>query len=116
LGPEHIDHLIFNCLICLFETRIIVVNSNSEVTKLEGVDAALSQREDILIPFIDKFPTNYELAGKPTVLLMDDCSIDARPRIFATLRERNVKLVTFSLHMVQPFQTLHLCRFGVFEE
>jgi hypothetical protein len=45
---------------------------------------------------------------------MDNFSIHTRPKVLATLRDRNVKVITFPPHTTQIFQTLDLCLFGVF--
>jgi hypothetical protein len=50
----------------------------------------------VLIPFIKRLRTNQEIRGKSTILLMDNCSIHTKPEILATLREHNVKIITFS--------------------
>jgi hypothetical protein len=45
---------------------------------------------------------------------MDDCSIHTRSEVLATLRDHNVKVITFPLHTIQIFQTLDLSLFGAF--
>jgi hypothetical protein len=37
-----------------------------------------------------------------------------KPEVLATLRNHNVKVITFSPHATQIFQTVDLCLFGVF--
>jgi hypothetical protein len=69
----------------------------------------------VLIPFIERPRTNPEFAGKPVILLLDNCSIHTRSEVLATLREHNVKVITFPPHTTQIFQTLDLCLFVVFK-
>jgi hypothetical protein len=77
--------------------------------------AALFQQyvATVLISFIDRVRTNDQLAGKPAILLMDNCSIHMRPEILKMLREHDVKVITFPLHTTQVFQTFDLSLFGV---
>jgi hypothetical protein len=69
----------------------------------------------ILIPFIERRRTNPEFTDKSAILLMDNCSIYTRPEVVATLRDHNMKLITFPPHTAQIFQNLDLCVFGVFK-
>jgi hypothetical protein len=92
-----------------------------------GVDLILEQRQKpymsatlfqqyittVLIPFIDRVRTNDQFAGKPAILLMDNCLIHTRPEVLKALREHNVKVITFPPHTTQVFQTLDLSLFGV---
>jgi hypothetical protein len=45
---------------------------------------------------------------------MDNSFIHTTPEVLATLRDHNVKVITFLSHTIQIFQTLDLCLFGVF--
>jgi hypothetical protein len=67
----------------------------------------------VLILFINRVRTNDQLAGKPVILLMDNCSLQARPEVIKMLREHDVKVITFPLHTTQVFQALDLSLFGV---
>jgi hypothetical protein len=94
-----------------------------------GVDIVLEHRQkayvtatlfqqyvtSVLIPFIERLRTNPEFTGKSATLLMDNCSIHTRPEVLATLRDHNVKVITFPPHTTQIFQTLDLYLFGVFK-
>jgi hypothetical protein len=83
----------------------------------EYVTAALFQQyvTSVLIPLIERLRTNPEFTRKSAILLMDNCSIHARPEVLATLRDHNVKVITFQPHTTQIFQTLDLCLFGIFK-
>jgi hypothetical protein len=67
----------------------------------------------VLIQFINRVCTNEQLAGKPAILLMNNCSICARPGVLKMPREHDVKVITFSPHMTQLFQALDLSIFGI---
>jgi hypothetical protein len=67
----------------------------------------------VLIPFINRIRTNDQLAGKPAILLMDNCSLHTRPEVLEMLREHDVKVITFPPHTTQVFQALDLSLFGV---
>jgi hypothetical protein len=69
----------------------------------------------VLIPVIEVFRTNQEFRGKLAILLMDSFSIHTKPEILTTLREHNVKIITFPPHRTQIFQALDLCLFGMFK-
>jgi hypothetical protein len=69
----------------------------------------------VLIPFIEMLRTNPEFTGKSAILLLDNCFIHTRPEVLATLRNHNVKMITFPPHIIQIFQTLDLCLFGIFK-
>jgi hypothetical protein len=104
-----------------------------ETLKIEGfrmgVDIVLEHRQkayatatllqqyvtSVLIPFIERLRTNPEFTGKSAVLLMDNCSVHTRTEVLATLRDHNVKVITFPPHTTQIFQILNLCLFGVFK-
>jgi hypothetical protein len=77
--------------------------------------AALFQQyvTTVLIPFINRVRTNDQLAGKPAILLMDNCSIHTRPEVFEMLREDDVTVITFPPHTTQVCQALDLSLFGV---
>jgi hypothetical protein len=70
----------------------------------------------VLIPFIERLRTNPEFTGESAILLMDNCSIHTRLEVLATLRDYNVKVITFPPHTTQIFQTLDLCLFGVLKK
>jgi hypothetical protein len=105
------------------------VMKNGELGVHMGMDMILEHRQkpyitatlfqqyatSVLILFIERLRTNQEFRGKSAILLMDNCSIHLKLEILATLREHNVKMITFPPHTTQIFQTLDLCRFGVFE-
>jgi hypothetical protein len=94
-----------------------------------GVDMALEHRQkayvtatlfqqyvtSVLILFIERVRTNPEFTDKSAILLMNHCFIHTRPEVPATLRNHNVKVITFPPHTIQIFQTLDLCLFGVFK-
>jgi hypothetical protein len=48
-------------------------------------------------------------------LLMDNCFIHARPEVLATLRDHNMKVITFPPHTTQIFQIFDRCLFGIFK-
>jgi hypothetical protein len=75
--------------------------------------AALFQQyvTTVLIPFINRVRTNVQFAGKPAILLMDNCCIQTRPEIPKILRGHDVKMVTFPPHTIQVFQALDLSLF-----
>jgi hypothetical protein len=77
--------------------------------------AALFQQSvpTVLIPFINRVWTNDQLAGKPAILLMENCSIHTRPEVQRMLREHDVKVITVPPHTTQIFQALDLSLFGV---
>jgi hypothetical protein len=81
------------------------------------VTATLFQQygTSVLIPFIDRLRTNPEFTGKSVILLMDNCFIHTRTEVLVTLRDQNVKRITFPPHTTRIFQTLDLCPFGVFK-
>jgi hypothetical protein len=78
-----------------------------ETLKIEGlrmgVDMVLEDRQKVyatatlfqqyvtsfLIPFIERLRINPEFTSKSAISLMDDCSIDTRPEVLATLRDHN---------------------------
>jgi hypothetical protein len=64
-------------------------------------------------PFMDERRTNAEFAEKPAILLMRNCSIHTRPADPMTLREQNVKAITFPPHPSPILQALDLGLFGV---
>jgi hypothetical protein len=92
-----------------------------------GVDLILERRQKpymtaalfhqyvttVLIPFINRGGTNDQLAGKPAILLMDNCSIHRRPDVLKMLREHDVKVITFPPHTTQVYQALDLSLFCV---
>jgi hypothetical protein len=77
--------------------------------------AALFQQygTTVLIPFIGRARTNDQLAGKPWILSMNNCSIHTRPEVLKMLREHDVKEMTFPPHTTQLFHALDLGLFGV---
>jgi hypothetical protein len=104
-----------------------------ETLKIEGfrmgVDMVLEHRQkvcvaatpfqqyvtSVLIPFIERLRTNPESIGKSAILPLDNCSIHTRPEVLATLRDHNVKVITFLSHITQIFQTLEPCLFNIFK-
>jgi hypothetical protein len=104
-----------------------------ETLKIErfrmGVDMILEHRQkayvtvtffqqyvtSVLIPFIERPRTNLEFTSKSTISLLDNCSIHTKPEVLATLRDHNVKVITFPPHITLLFQTLDLCIFDVFK-
>jgi hypothetical protein len=66
-----------------------------------------------LIPFIHRVRTNDQLAGKPAILFMDNCSIHTRREVLQMLREHDVKVMTLPPHTTQVFQALDLSLFGI---
>jgi hypothetical protein len=68
--------------------------------------AGLSQHDvtTVLIRVINEMRKNDAFAGKPTILVMDDSSIDRTPASLMTLREHNLKLINFPPHTTQIFQ------------
>jgi hypothetical protein len=80
--------------------------------------AALFQQyvRTVLIPFINRVRTNDRLAGKPAILLMDNCSIHTRPEVLKMLREHDVKVMTFPPHTTQVSQALDLSLFGLLKK
>jgi hypothetical protein len=81
------------------------------------VTATLFQQHitSVLIPLIERLRTNSEFTSKLAILLMDNCSIHTRPEVLATLRNHNVKVITFPPHTTEIFQTLDLYLFGIFK-
>jgi hypothetical protein len=70
----------------------------------------------VLIPFIGQLPTNDEFAGKPAVLLMDNCSIHTKPEVLAILREHDGKAIIFLPHMTGILQVLDLSVFRILKK
>jgi hypothetical protein len=70
--------------------------------------AALFQQygTTVLIPLINRVRTIDQLAAKPAILLMDNCSIHRRPEVSKMLREDDVKVITFPPHTTQVFRRL----------
>jgi hypothetical protein len=116
-----------------FVVSLQVKDKVIETLKIEGfrmgVDMVLEHRQkayvtatlfqqyitNVLIPFIERLRTNPEFIGKSAILLMDNCFIHMRPEVLATLRDHNVKVITFAPHSTQIFQTLDLYLSGVFK-
>jgi hypothetical protein len=80
--------------------------------------AALFQQyiRTVLIAFINRARMNDQLAGKPAISLMDNCSIHTRPEVFKMLREQEVKVIPFQFHTAQVFQALDLNTFGILKK
>jgi hypothetical protein len=70
----------------------------------------------VLIPFINQVWTNDQLAGKPAILLMENCRIHTRPEALKMLRDHDVKVITFPSHTTQVFQALDLSLFGALKK
>jgi hypothetical protein len=125
-------------MLCVCEWRIndiLVVSSQVDDSVIErlktaafrlGVDLILAHRQQpymtaalfqqyvttVLIPFINRVRTNDQLAGKPAILLMENCSIHTRPDVPQRVREHCVKVIAFPPHTTQVFQALDLSLFG----
>jgi hypothetical protein len=95
----------------------ISVNMVLEHRQKGYVTATLFQQygTSVLIPFIQRLQTNLEFTGKSVILLLDNCFIHTRPEVLATLRDHNVKVITFPPHTTEIFQNHDLCLFGVFK-
>jgi hypothetical protein len=80
-----------------------------------SMTAALFQQyaTTVLIASINRVRINDQLAGKPAILLMDNCSPHTRPEVLKMLREYEVKVTTFQPHTTQAFQALDLSLFGI---
>jgi hypothetical protein len=92
-----------------------------------GVDLILERRHNpymtaalfqqyvttVLVPFINRVRTNDQLAGKPAILLMDNCPFHTRPEVLTMLREHDIKVITFPPHTTRIFQALDVSLFDI---
>lgn len=78
-----------------------------------NADLFLEYITKVFIPYIVELRSNEEFAGRPAILLMDNCSLHMGEDVIRVLSEHQVKVITFPPHTTNIFQMLDLSLFGV---